>query len=137
MWSIVESYHPLIVDAIQQVKNKNIKQTAKRRYNMVKYSICYSVCTDLFSGSIDEESCEGCDSMDVCISLHPELGEVLFKDGNPENEMRELGREDIIYLLENFPSVFAEESHRVELLKAMKSESSEGTAKPVRSPCES
>ncbi|MEL4306453.1 hypothetical protein [Methanococcoides sp. LMO-2] len=84
---------------------------------------------------IDEETCDGCDSMDVCISLHPELGEVLFKDGNPDNEMNALGKEEIIFLLENYPRFFADEDLRDELRNAVKSETFEGTIRGVSGPC--
>ncbi|AFV24622.1 hypothetical protein Mpsy_2418 [Methanolobus psychrophilus R15] len=43
--------------------------------------IRYAKCQEAFDDAINEESCYGCDSMNVCISLHPDLGKVLFKDG--------------------------------------------------------
>jgi hypothetical protein len=92
--------------------------------------IRYAKCQEAFDDSIDEDTCSGCDSMDVCISLHPDLGKVLFKDGNSDNGFNYLGKEEIIFLLLKYPSVFPKDS-RDELKEAVLSDSFEGGIQPT------
>lgn len=93
--------------------------------------IRYAKCQEAFDDAIDEDTCSGCDSMDVCISLHQDLGKVLFKDGNSDNGFNYLGKEEIIFLLLKYPSVFPKES-RDELKEAVLRDNFKGGIQPTK-----